>query len=73
MLQMLEEAKGTSEEPIGVEEKEELRELRVMYNRLRDKASICHNKSDEKSLGSNDTPSDGIRSCPNYSDSDDEE
>ena len=39
MLQIIEEAKGVSEEPIGQEEREELRELREKYTKLRGKAS----------------------------------
>ena len=36
MLQILEESLGISEEPIGPEEREELRELRQRYSQMRE-------------------------------------
>lgn len=67
MLQILEEAKGVQEEPIGAEEREELRDLRERYSRLRDKASSKRKRERSSSAG---------RSCHSensYSDEDDEE
>jgi hypothetical protein len=51
MLQILEEAKGVSEEPITVDEREELRSLKEKHSKLRDRAAKSHGSTGSGSIG----------------------
>jgi hypothetical protein len=52
MLQILEEAKGVSEEPISLEEREELRSLKEKHGKLRDRAAKSHGSKSSAASGS---------------------